>query len=247
MRNYIDKLRRYFWFSREELKGLALVIAVFAFVFSLSEWIDGGSSVYEIGRSLAVSLVIVAVSVMVHQAGQRLVGIARGFKVETKVWWYGLLICLALGVMSRGKLMFFAATGMWVHHLAVHRLGMFRYGPNVEAMAWIAFAGPAANILFATIVKNIQMYLTFIPLNPEIAEKIFFFNWLFAGINLLPIPPLDGSRLFFMSRLWYAFIAGTIIGYLFLITVGVYSYWLALLIGGATWLIFYIFFERLLS
>ncbi len=243
MHNFIDKFKRYFWFSKEEMKGLLLVVAVFAFVFSIGDWIDGAPA-YEIARSLAVSLVIVFVSVLVHQTGQRLYAVHRGLKIETQVWWYGVMICLILGILSRGKLMFFAGTGIWLHHIAKQRIGFFRYGRNVDEFAWIAFCGPLANIIFATVVKNIQLYFTFIPINPVIADKIFFFNWLYAGINLLPIPPLDGSRFFFMSRLWYAFIAGTILGYLFLITAGIYSYIFALLIGGATWLVFYIFFER---
>jgi len=244
MRSYWDKVRRYFWFSKEEFKGILLVVLVFGFVFSMQDWFGKGVALPEIVRSIGIGLVIAAVSVFVMEAGHRFAALYIGFKVETKIWWYGLMITLILGILSGGRLVWLGATGIWIHHLAVHRLGAFRYGPNTEPFAWIAAAGPLANIILATVVKNIELYVPVIQANPVIAQKIFFFNWLLAGLNLLPIPPLAGSRLFFYSRLWYAFIAGSVIGYLFLTAFQIYSYIFALAIGGLAWLVFYIFFER---
>lgn len=242
-RTYLDTVRKYFWFSKEELKSLAIVIVVFAFIFSFREW---GYETFDFFIGLGNffrAIIIVALGLLIHEAGQRLAAIKVGFKTEVKVWWYGIIAALILCFLSSGNLMFFAATGMWIHHMAAHRLGYFRYGPNVQAFGVIALMGPVANILAATIVKFLQVNLHLIPLDSVFAQKFFFFNWLFAVLNLLPIPPLDGSRLLFYSRLTYAFIFGSIAGYLVLYSLGVYSYILALLIGGIVWLVFYVFFE----
>ena len=243
-RTYLDTVRRYFWFSKEELKGLAMVVFVFAFIFSFREWgVETFDFFVGLGN-LFRAVIIVALGVFIHEAGQRLAAIKVGFKTEVRVWWYGLMAALILCFISGGKLMFFAATGMWIHHMAVHRLGYFRYGPNVQAFGVIALMGPIANILVATLVKFLQVNLHLIPVGSVFAQKFFLFSWLFAVLNLLPIPPLDGSRLLFYSRLTYAFVFGAIAGYLVLYSIGIYSYIFALMIGGLVWLLFYIFFER---
>ncbi len=242
-RTYIDTVKRYFWFSKTEIKSLAIVILVFAFIFSFREW---GYETFDFWIGVANffrAAVIVAIGVFIHEAGQRLSALKIGFKTEVRVWWYGIILALILCFISRGTLLFFAATGMWIHHLAAHRLGYFRYGPNVRAFGVIAMMGPIANILAATIVKFLQVNLHLLPMNSVFIDKFFLFNWLFAVLNLLPIPPLDGSRLLFYSRLTYAFVFGAIAGYLILYSIGIYSYVFALLMGGAVWLLFYIFFE----
>lgn len=242
-RSYIDTVKRYFRFSKKELKSLSIIVLVFAFIFSYNEW---GYEKFDLFVGLGNffrAIIIVALGILIHETGQRLAAIKVGFKTEVRIWWYGLLIAIILAIISDGKLLFFAATGMWIHHMSTHRLGYFRYGPNVEAFGIIALMGPVANIIAATFVKFLQVNLHLIPMDSVFAQKFFLFNWLFAVLNLLPIPPLDGSRLVFYSRLTFAFIFGSIAGYLVLYSLGIYSYILALLIGGVVWLLFYIFFE----
>lgn len=243
-RSYIDTIKKYFWFSGQELRGLAIVVLVFAFIFSFREWgVDRFNVVTGLGNFFT-AMIIAAIVIFIHEAGQRLSALKVGLKTEVRVWWYGLIAALILCFISRGRIMFLAATGMWIHHLAVHRLGYYRYGPNVQAFGAVAMMGPLANIAVATFVKFLQVNLHLIPIDSVFAQKFFFFSWLFAVLNLLPIPPLDGSRLLFWSRLTFAFVFGAIAGYLVLYSMGVYSYILALVIGGAVWLGFYIFFER---
>lgn len=244
IRTNIDRIKRYFWFSSEELKSFIIICLVFAFMMSFNEWgVERFEVLYGI-KNFIIALIIVTISVFVCEAGHRIAGLIVGFKVESKLWWPGLLMAVALLLLSNGKLKIYVGFGIFIHHLAAHRLGKFRYGLNVKALGMIALAGPLACVLFGGLVKTIQLYLTWLPLNVAIVDKIFFFNMIFAAISLLPIPPLAGSRLLFYSRLWYAFIAGTVLGYAFLIAfLGIYSYIWALLIGGATWLAFYVFFE----
>lgn len=64
-------------------------------------------------------------------------------------------------------------------------------------MALVALAGPLTNIIIAVIASLFIRFLTVSPLN------IFFYplmqlNLLLAVFNLLPIPPLDGSKVFSM-------------------------------------------------
>lgn len=74
----------------------------------------------------------------------------------------------------------------------------------VKDMMWVAIAGPASNLLLAIIsaiaIKLIIMTEPFLPqailwpLTQMIAISIWF-NLVLAFFNLIPIPPLDGSRI----------------------------------------------------
>lgn len=90
------------------------------------------------------------------------------------------------------------------------RLRNGKWGP-----ALVGIAGPAANILLALVFG---LSLRFLPVPPaggpessflinfvSIAATISLLNLTLAFFNLVPIPPLDGSKLLFalMPRHWY--------------------------------------------
>jgi len=242
-RTYWATLKHYFRFNREEQKTLIIQILVFAFILSFDQWGEDRFSLAVGLTNYFLAVIIATIGVLIHEAGHRLYAIKFGFRAETKLWWYGLVIGMILVILSNGKLKFFAASGVFIHVLGVHRLGHFRYGPNIFAFCMVALSGPLLNIFFATFLKTIDVWfgvgLTAIPF----FQNLFLFNWIYAVCNLLPIPPLDGSRIFFWSRLFYVFLFGTIGGYLVLVFIGIYSYIWALLLGVTAWLLFLIFYE----
>jgi hypothetical protein len=70
---------------------------------------------------------------------------------------------------------------------------------------------------------------------------------IFAIYDILPITPLSGSKLFFGSRMTYAFMFFTIViaGVLLLLDINVFMAVLgSLVIGVICWILYYIFFER---
>ena len=85
----------------------------------------------------------------------------------------------------------------------------FRWGRR----GWVivAAAGPAINIVLALITLSaLALFLRFGPQEGLFAERFAMFlftggwlNIILAGLNLLPVPPLDGSRI--LSGLSYRF------------------------------------------
>jgi len=60
---------------------------------------------------------------------------------------------------------------------------------------WVGLAGPLANIAFAL---SLSLIWRIIPLSYFVAvvfEKLIYINLLLGVFNLIPIPPLDGSRI----------------------------------------------------
>ncbi|MCD6134808.1 MAG: site-2 protease family protein [Candidatus Omnitrophica bacterium] len=61
-------------------------------------------------------------------------------------------------------------------------------------MLWVALAGPLSNLALAVIV-SILLKLNIFPSFHHILVALGFLNIILAIFNLLPIPPLDGSRI----------------------------------------------------
>lgn len=243
-RNYTDKVKRYFPFTQQEIKDFIIILVLFAFIHSFNKW---GDVQFDFGigiQNYAISLIVVGTALFIHHAGQRLAAAKYGLKAEQKLWWPGLLFGLIVVMLTRGAVQLFFASGLFIHTLKAHRLGQFRYQTNVSTYATVSLWGPLANILFGTFIKTLELW-TPLAINAQIVQSIFVFNLWFAALNMLPVPPLDGSRVFYASRLIYAFVAGAIIGYVGLIYFfNIYSYIYALIIGIIVWLTFYLFFER---
>ncbi|MEK7520341.1 MAG: site-2 protease family protein [Patescibacteria group bacterium] len=66
--------------------------------------------------------------------------------------------------------------------------------------AWIALAGPAANLAVALVLGLIIRFASIPdPFFVAMLEIVVFINILLAVFNLVPIPPLDGSKLLFSA------------------------------------------------
>jgi Zn-dependent protease len=62
-------------------------------------------------------------------------------------------------------------------------------------MIWVGLAGPASNLLFAFIASLLlKAGLKSIPVAAFVLESMMVLNVVLAVFNLIPLPPLDGSR-----------------------------------------------------
>lgn len=60
----------------------------------------------------------------------------------------------------------------------------------------VSLAGPMSNLFLATVFGLIYRFTTLPPLINNFIILIIFFNLILMIFNLLPIPPLDGSKVF---------------------------------------------------
>jgi hypothetical protein len=242
--NYNDRIKRYFPFQKEEMRNIVATILIIGFMYGFND----NSSSFNLTNwtlNLIISIAISAITVLVFVVGQRLIGIYNGYQIEFQMWWPGLILALIVTFISRGYIWIPIAGGMLVHFHKGHRLGYFRYGLNLLSTGMTAAAGPIACILFATIIKQIN--LLFSPVTLPIIQKLYWFSLIFALVNMLPIPPLAGSKLLFNARLPYVFIFSFMLAYTALAFFEFYSWIIALIISFILWLIFYIKCEHSLD
>ena len=238
----IDKIKKYYKFTPYELRGIIISIFVIAFIISFKEWgttkFDAGAGLF----NLFNSILIVAMSILIHDAGQRLWGLAIGYRIEYRMWSLGLLIAVIVAFASNGSLWLIVPAGFMLHHLAGHRLGFFRYGVNYFGQAMVALAGPLFTFMLIILLKILNAFYPNVLL-----QKAIIFNVVYAITSLLPIPPLDGSKIYFGSRMLYAFVLPAIFIATILMVVSVPVFLalvLSLLVGIVLWMTYYISFER---
>ncbi len=203
-----DKVRRYFRFNNDEIKGLLITTLILAICLSFRQWGYGETvDVYYGLKNLLNTFVIVFLAILVHVSAQKVYALHIGYKAEYEMWLSGLIISLFLTVLTNGYLYFLAIGSFVLHFLHGHRLGYFRFGLNYFAMAIVALMGPLANLILALIFKYAMLFSSS-PLLP----RAMSINLLIAIFSMIPIPPFDGSKVFYASRYLYAFSVGAVIG-----------------------------------
>ncbi len=146
----------------------------------------------------------------------------------------GIIIPFILMILTKGALKFAAITSTQTKTISSKRIGKeFRYTTEFEE-AQIALAGP----LMALIVAFIAKALT--PLIPGM-EHLMMMNLYIALFNMIPLPKVDGLRVYFGSPFLFSFfLALIIVSFFFLRVVAVgTTFFIGLIIACAVVLLHY--------
>jgi len=97
-----------------------------------------------------------------------------------------VILPLFLFIATGGQFVFGAAKPVPINYAALRN-------PKRDII-WIGASGPAANFLFASVLSGISKLIA-MPLTLNfIITNLIFINVILGVFNLIPIPPLDGSR-----------------------------------------------------
>jgi Zn-dependent protease len=177
-------------FTDKELRDLVISVVILALIFSFPD----------IPGLFLFSLILVFFSYFIHELGHKFVAKKFGCTATFKLWPPGILI----GIMST----LFRAIGGWgivfvapgfveIMPYSFGRMGfkVVRLGPR--DLGLIALAGVGINVLFAVLFKMLP---------GDIFQTLSYYNGLLALFNLLPIPPLDGSKIFMWKMFYWLFL-----------------------------------------
>ena len=212
------------WFPKKgEWLDLSIAVLVLAFAFSFR--FPGTFSFARWFGFFVASLVLVLISVFVHEAVHRAVAEKYQAVVTSKVWLAGLVATIVLVLLTNGYVVFAAPWAVSIVSKYFYRPGKHParpfLGPYERAI--IAMSGPLANFGLALIAKllvpvfgDFAILLMIINLSLAVFNLFPFFTLLpFLAIRRAPFiskgyykeqwPYIEGEFVFFGSRVLWAF------------------------------------------
>ena len=173
-----------FRFTKNEIRDLIISFIVIALGFTIL-YSNGDYS--HISIVFPVVMIGVGVGFIFHELGHKFVAMHYGYYAEYELWPTGLLIALVSSFFG----FIFAAPGAVV---------IYSQGMEEKTNGIISIAGPIVNIIlgliFFLILGSLGAFVyteagAIVYLICVLGTRINFF---LAAFNLLPIPPLDGSK-----------------------------------------------------
>lgn len=173
-----------FRFTGKEIRDLIISFIVIALGFTIL-YSNGDYS--NIGLVFPIVMIGVGAGFIFHELGHKFVAMHYGYYAEYELWPTGLLIALASSFFG----FIFAAPGAVV---------IYSNGMEEKTNGIISIAGPIVNIIlgliFFLILESLGNFVytetgAIVYLICVLGTRINFF---LAAFNLLPIPPLDGSK-----------------------------------------------------
>ncbi|HLC36640.1 MAG TPA: site-2 protease family protein [archaeon] len=182
-------------FSREVrdlvISWLTISIA-FALVFSGGILRGGLFNFASFPLMFVISLFSVGTGFILHELSHKYVAIHFGAHAEFRAWQTGLIFALFMALFTG---FVFAAPG------AVYIYG---HGISSKKNGLISLAGPVTNILIAFIALLLNPFSAGYSFVSTILMFTFSINLWLATFNLIPIYPLDGSKVFSWNKLVWA-------------------------------------------
>ena len=173
-----------FRFTKNEIRDLIISFIVIALGFTIL-YSNGDYS--HVTLIFPVVMIGVGVGFIFHELGHKFVAMHYGYYAEYELWPTGLLIALVSSFFG----FIFAAPGAVV---------IYSQGMEEKTNGIISIAGPVVNIIlgliFFLILGSLGDFVyteagAIVYLICVLGTRINFF---LAAFNLLPIPPLDGSK-----------------------------------------------------
>ena len=167
----------------EEIKDLIVASAALVFIFSYPEFLSEPSL-------LLVSAMAIVSGFALHELAHRFVANKFGAAAQFRMWKEGLVMALVLAIATNGNFVFAAPGAVMVNSVK------FSFSHGLVALGRrefgiISAAGPLTNVIVAAIF--LALYSTVSNAAMLYAATI---NISLALFNMIPIPPLDGSKVF---------------------------------------------------
>ncbi len=190
-------------FNIDRKEAADILISVFAISLSLTIYNMGeGADPLSLALMMAIFTGTIGLGFILHEMMHKLIANMFGAYASFQAWRTGLLLMVGLALLSlvpgMGGIPLFLAPGavyIYARSLGVRENGI------------ISIAGPLANIAVAVMFFAFGALFYSIPLAGLVSYIGAYANFFLAFFNLLPLYPLDGSKVVRWS--WPAWLLAT--------------------------------------
>jgi Zn-dependent protease len=207
-------------FARGEVAQIVVAWVAISLALSVAD-IEGLSSGIGSLDYIAAAFIATATGFVLHEMGHKFVAMRHGYIAHFRIWTWGIALALVIAVVSRGQFVFGAPGAVYIAPAP----GLLSYGYAVQRSekrdnAVISAAGPGTNLAFALFFLFLIFVLPTAGFWSTVANYGFILNVGLGSFNMLPIPPMDGYKIFKGSiplGLLIALPLWAMFGYLFLL------------------------------
>lgn len=194
-----------FIFTLTEVKEILISAVVLSVAFALA-YSNGIFSLQIAALPVLVLFAFIAVGIgfLAHELiGHKLIAQRLGLHAEYHMWKLGLFIALLSSLAG----FVFAAPGAVYVSSRVDLWGR-QSGVSKKRMGIVSVSGPLVNLLLVGVFMALHVFYPIKMLDVELFSLAIFVNLWLAIFNMLPIPPLDGSKVLSWNKLiWGALFA----------------------------------------
>jgi Zn-dependent protease len=182
-----------------ELAGLLISWIVISICFSISSLFNDQSS-FPLAFMLAAGSA--GVGFLLHELAHRTVARRYGCYAVYQLWIWGLVLALAMAILTQGQLIFAALGAVYITPMAISASVDTNTMKRVYGL--ISLAGPSMNLLLVAVFFFLALQGGLVG---ELGGIGVLINLWLAAFNLIPIPPFDGSKIFSWSKIAWAVFA----------------------------------------
>ncbi|VVC00403.1 Peptidase family M50 [uncultured archaeon] len=193
--------------DRDEAFEIAVSILAISLVFT---FVEGGLNVQPstFVFYMIASVITLGSGFVLHELSHKYFAIKYGAKARFKAWPAGLALALGLAVIPQilgwGAIFFIAPGAVYIYSVR---------GISVKENGVISLAGPAMNWVLAFIFLMLMLVVQPGVIVSTVLYFGFRVNLMLALFNLIPIFPLDGSKvLAWDMKIWLAAVAISFLG-----------------------------------
>jgi len=184
-------------FSWTEIQHLLIAWLVLGITFSIQGLFLSQNLFLKL---LLISLMVLGAGFLGHELAHKFLAQKYGCFAEFRVWPLGLGFALLFALISGGTIIFAAPGAVYIVPISFGAgLGISRKENGI-----ISLAGPLTNVCFALFFFFLINYGGIVS---DIGYLGYLINLWLAAFNMIPFPPMDGSKVFIWNKGIWATIA----------------------------------------
>ena len=186
-------------FAPGEVAQIAIAWIVLSLALSVTD-IEGLFTGTGSVDDIAAAFIAVATGFVLHEMGHKFVAMGRGYVAHFRIWAWGIALALITAIVSQGQFLFGAPGAVYIAPAAgAVSFGAYAVGSRRNAVrdnTLISAAGPGTNLAFMLFFLLLIFILPTSGFWSTVANYGFTLNLGLGSFNMLPIPPMDGYKIF---------------------------------------------------